>query len=1052
MLNNFLTELRRAIPSERIYTDELRTLGWGTDASFYRQIPKVVIRSDGEEEISQIVKLCQKYKLPFTFRAAGTSLSGQSCTDSVLIVAGKHWEKWSIEDSEESNLNIKLQPGIVGSRVNEILKPYGRVFPPDPASIGSAMVGGIVINNASGMNCGVHANSDRMMVSARIILTDGTILDTGDKASREAFRQSHPEFIKKIEELRDKVRADEELASRIRTKYSIKNVTGLNLRPLIAYDDPFDIIAHSMVGSEGTLAFLSEVTMKTLIDYKYKASAMVYFLTMKESCEAVVAMKKLKAGEEDLKMSAENLMVKSAEMLDYMSLNSVDDPVFLQYKRDVDAGKIEGVEPGDYHNLTAILTETKGITHEQLLEKIEKIKECLGQFRLYIPAEFTEDPAVYGKYWAIRSGIFPSVGGTRPVGTSCLIEDVAFPIESLPEATVKLQKLIADHGYSDACIYGHAFEGNYHFILNQSFADEHEVARYAEMMRDVAKLVVEGYDGSLKAEHGTGRNMAPFVKYEWGEKAYEAMRELKAIFDPDGLLNQGVIFNDDPDCFIKCLKPLPVLDYDFDSVPDGGHYLMDPKLSTAKETIEQVKRANKCIECGFCEVNCMSCGLTLSSRMRIAVQREIRELEATGKNPERAATLRKQYKYYGDQTCATDGLCSTSCPMKINTGELTHLIRQLDMNRSKAGYKVGEFAANHMAGIKSGLRVVLDVAHAAHVTLGPTLMTSVCRTMNKMGLPLWTTAMPKKKRQPKPSDLTQFIIEKSLTPTPSPIGEKNSGAAEAAPSRGRTEGASKVVYFPSCINQTMGQSKQGGKKHDLVDEVIQLMAKAGYEVIFPEGMERMCCGQIWESKGMLDIADRKSAELEAALWKASEEGKYPVLCAQSPCLHRMKKVMGEQEQNDARIGSAEREEARREGKVMKKMKLYEPAEFIMKYLVPRLDFHPIDRPIALHITCSTRQMGVADDLINLAKLCSTKVFLPEGVGCCGFAGDRGFTYPELNKYGLRKLRPQIEANHIEVGYSNSRTCEIGLETNTGIPYMSIVYLVNECTTPKQLSE
>ena len=729
---------------------------------------------------------------------------------------------------------------------------------------------------------------------------------------------------------------------------------------------------------------------------------MVYFMTMKESCEAVVAMKKLKAGDEDLQMSAEQLMVKSAEMLDYKSLSSVDDPVYLQYKQDVDAGKIEGVEPGDYHNLTAILTETKGITHEQLLDKIEKIKACLGQFRLYIPAEFTEDPKVYGKYWAIRSGIFPSVGGTRPVGTSCLIEDVAFPIESLPEATVKLQKLIADHGYDDACIYGHAFEGNYHFILNQSFKSKSEVDRYAEMMRDVARLVVEEYDGSLKAEHGTGRNMAPFVKYEWKDKAYEVMKDLKQIFDPEGLLNQGVIFNDDPECFIKCLKPLPVLDYDFKSVPDGGHYLMDSKLSTAKETIEQVKRANKCIECGFCEVNCMSCGLTLSSRMRIAVQREICYLEATGENPERAAKLRKQYKYYGDQTCATDGLCSTSCPMKINTGELTHLIRQLDMNRSTLGYQVGEFAANHMAGIKSGLRVVLDVAHAAHVTLGPTLMTNVCRGMNKMGLPLWTTAMPKKRRQPKKSDLTQFIIESIEVRGEKPEVRENSEA-----------GNPKVVYFPSCINQTMGQSKQGGKIHDLVDEVI-----------FPEGMERMCCGQIWESKGMLDIADRKSAELEKALWKASEQGKYPVLCAQSPCLHRMRKVMH-------------------------KMKLYEPAEFIMKYLVPRLDFHPIDRPIALHITCSTRQMGVADDLINLAKMCSTKVFLPEGVGCCGFAGDRGFTFPELNKYGLRKLRPQIEANHIEVGYSNSRTCEIGLETNTGIPYMSIVYLVNECTTKKQ---
>ena len=986
----FLTELRQFIPKDRIYTDELRRLGWGTDASFYRQIPQVVVRSDGEEELASIVKLCSKYGLPFTFRAAGTSLSGQSISDSVLIVAGKHWEKYEIGPNQDT---IRLQPGIVGARVNEILKPYGRVFPPDPASIGSAMVGGIVCNNASGMNCGVHANSDRMMMSARIVLTDGTILDTGDAQSREAFKKSHPEFIKKIEELRDKVRADKELADRIRKKYSIKNVTGLNLRPLVAYHDPFDIIAHSMVGSEGTLAFLSEVTMKTLKDYKFKASAMVYFLTMKESCEAVVAMKKMKAGDEDIDMSAENLVVKSAEMLDYKSLSSVDDPVYLQYQKDVDAGKIEGVKPGDYHNLTAILTETKGITHEQLLDKIARIQECLGQFKLYIPAEFTEDPAIYGKYWAIRSGIFPSVGGTRPIGTSCLIEDVAFPIECLPEATVKLQKLIADHGYDDACIYGHAFEGNYHFILNQSFKSESEVERYAEMMRDVARLVVEEYDGSLKAEHGTGRNMAPFVKYEWRDKAYEVMKELKAIFDPEGLLNQGVIFNDDPECFIKCLKPLPVLDFDFDKVPDGGHYLPDG-VSTAKETIEAVKRANKCIECGFCEVNCMSCGLTLSSRMRIAVQREIRELEHTGKDPERLATLKKQYVYYGDQTCATDGLCSTSCPMKINTGELTHLIRQMDMLKNKNGYKLGEFAANHMAGIKSGLRVVLDVANLGHTVLGSSLMSGICNGLNKAGLPLWTTAMPRKRKQPKNSQCSMLNSQ------------------------------FKVVYFPSCINQTMGLAKGAPVKNSLVDETCQLLNKAGYEVIFPEGMEKMCCGQIWESKGMLDIADCKSAELEAALWKASEQGHYPVLCDQSPCLHRMKKVI-------------------------KRMKLYEPAEFIMTFLKDKLDFHPIDRNIALHLTCSTREMGVCAELIALAKLCSNHVYLPEGVGCCGFAGDRGFTFPEMNKYALRKLKPQIEEHHIEVGYSNSRTCEIGLQSNTGIPYMSIVYLVNECTTPKQ---
>ena len=278
--------------------------------------------------VSHIVQVCSRYKISYTFRAAGTSLSGQSCTDSVLIVAGKHWEDYEVSPDHSS---IRMQPGLVGSRVNRILKPFGRLLPPDPASVNSAMIGGIVNNNASGMNCGVHANSDNMLISARIVLADGTILDTGNKESRDSFRSSHSEFLARIESLRDKVRANKQLSELISYKYSIKNVTGLNIRPLIAYDDPFDIIAHSIVGSEGTLAFLSEVNMRTLHDYPYKASAMVYFLTMKESCNAVVKLKQLKGPKEDIEMSAEDLMVKSAEMLDYLSLASVDDPVYLQY-------------------------------------------------------------------------------------------------------------------------------------------------------------------------------------------------------------------------------------------------------------------------------------------------------------------------------------------------------------------------------------------------------------------------------------------------------------------------------------------------------------------------------------------------------------------------------------------------------------------------------------------------------------------------------------------------------------------------------------------------
>lgn len=933
---SFLHDIARFIPGDRIYTDELRRLAWGTDAGFYRLIPQIVIRSNSEEEVSMLLKATDKYQLPVTFRAAGTSLSGQAISDSILIVAGKHWEQYEVLEGGKA---IRLQPGIIGQRVNEILKPYGQKFAPDPASVKSAMVGGIVMNNASGMNCGTHANSDKVLRSVRMVLADGTRLDTGNPESRRAFQEKRPDFIRRIEELRDQVRANKSLAERIRYKYAIKNVTGLNILPFIRFDDPFDIIAHLLVGSEGTLAFLSEVTMATEYDYPCKASAMLYFNDIKEACRAVVAMKKL-TNEQGM------WIVKGAELLDKKSLVSVNDTT------------------GE--NLTAVLTETKAHTPEELQQYIRQIETCLQEFNTYTPVHFTDKPEEYSRYWAIRSGIFPSVGGTRKLGTTCLIEDVAFHIEDLPEATAELQALLARHGYEDACIYGHALEGNYHFILNQSFHTNEEVKRYEDLMNDVKTLVVDKYDGSLKAEHGTGRNMAPFVRYEWGDDAFELMKSVKQLFDPKNLLNPGVIFNDDPKCHIKHFKPLP---------------LTNPKV-------------DRCIECGFCEVNCLTCGFTLSSRQRIVIQREISRLRQNGDDPQRLATLLKEYKYWGNQTCAGDGLCSMSCPMHINTGELTHDIRQAELPKGSKGYQMGDFAARHFAGIKNSLRPVLTLADTAHAVMGTTLMTSLTRGMHQtLGIPLWTPAMPK-----------AYRIRKQLR---SHITAK----------------PDKVVYFPSCINQTMGLARKSPEEMALVDKMVSLLQKGGFEVIFPDNMNKLCCGTIWESKGMMDIADRKSKELEEALWKASEEGRYPVLCDQSPCLHRMRETI-------------------------KKMKLYEPAEFIYNFLRDRLIFTPTDEPVAIHITCSMRRMGLADTIINVAKLCSKNVFVPEEIGCCGFAGDRGFTHPEVNAYALRKLRPQLEEKGIQRGYSNSRTCEIGLTTNSGIPYVSIAYLVDRCTRPK----
>lgn len=922
---DYVNRISTFIPRDRIYTDDLRRIAWGADAGFYHMTPQVVVRSASEQEVARLLWEASALALPVTFRAAGTSLSGQAISDSILIVAGKNWEKYSIAPDHAT---IRLQPGIIGARVNEILAPYGLMFSPDPASKNSAMVGGIVCNNASGMNCGTHANSDKVLVSVRMVLADGAVLDTGDPQSREMFRQTHPEVIKGIEEIRDEIMADPELVKLIRYKYSIKNVTGLNLRPFVDYTDPFEIMAHCMVGSEGTLAFLSEITARTAHLYPHSASAMLYFSTPREACEAVLAMKKGP--------------VFSAEMLDSKSLAAVNDTT------------------GE--NLTAILTETKADSKEELQRNIQAIMDILKPFNLVVPAEFTDDPAVYGEYWRLRSGVFPAVGGTRPLGTTVLIEDIAFHIEDLPDATEDLLKLLADSGYPDACIYGHVLEGNYHFIISQRFDSDEEVQRYRRLMEEVEKLVVDKYHGSLKAEHGTGRNMAPFVKKEWGEKAWSMMRRLKDIMDPKGLLNPGVIFNDDPLCYVKNIKAMPLTN----------------------------RWVNRCIECGFCEVNCVSCGFTISARQRIVVQREIERLKITGENPRLRQNLIKEFKYLGNETCAGDGLCSTSCPMKINTGEMIHDLRAEALPPDSMGYKAGKLAAEHLNVIEAVLRPALSVASGIRAVIGNDNVNRIGKALNEIGAPLWTSTLPG-------ANYGGFIPQNYP-----PVDRK-------------------VVYFPSCINRTFGAShEKDGTPKDLVNVFVELCNRAGYQVIFPADMSNLCCGMIWESKGMPEIADEKTATLEKALWLASENGKYPVVCDQSPCLHRMRDHI-------------------------KSMRLFEPAEFIHDFLAEHLHFNKLDRRVAVHVTCSSRLMGVGPKIIDLARRCASTVFVPSEIGCCGFAGDKGFMIPALNKYALRKLRPQIEENNIHEGYSNSRTCEIGLSTNSGIPYKSIVYLVEEAT-------
>ncbi|MBO7455405.1 MAG: FAD-binding oxidoreductase [Paludibacteraceae bacterium] len=918
----------------------IQRLAWGTDAGFYRLIPEQVLHPSDESQVQQIIARAHREGKHITFRAAGTSLSGQAISDSLLVVCGKKWERYELHNGGET---ITLQPGIVGQRVNDILRPYGRYFTPDPASIRSAMVGGIVMNNASGMCCGTHANSYRMLESARIILADGTLLNTADPNSREEFSRTHSAFLQALRDIHERVVANRPLAERIRRKYSIKNVTGLNILPVLEFDDPFDIIAHLIVGSEGTLAFLSSVTMRTAAIQPASASALLLFPTTQSACEAVTAMKQ--QGE-----------VSAAEFFDRKAMLTVEN----------DFPELRGL-PED---AGAVLIRLDAPDDKALQQKRDKLLKLLSAYTLCRPANITSDRDLVTKYWAMRSGIFPAVGGTRPIGTTCLIEDIAFPIEHLAQATRDLQQLFREHNYPDAVIYGHALEGNYHFILNQRFDTPEAIAQYDRMMHAVVDLVVDKYHGSLKAEHGTGRNMAPFVRREWGDEAYELMRDIKRLFDPDNILNPGVIFCEDEQSYIQHIKPLPEV-----------NALID-----------------RCIECGFCEVNCVSCGFALSSRQRIVIQREISRLQSIGETRQ-AKALAKAFTGDGEELCAGDGLCSTSCPIGINVGEYIHLLREQQL--SGAAKRLGRFAGKHFAGMAGSVASALAVANGVRAVLGNMIMAGLCKGLHYASgktFPLWTPAVP--------NALTKRRIRK---------------AKLAIINSSRDDQSRKVVYFPSCLNQRLGAVPDTGCPSTL-EATAALLARAGFDVIYPERMETLCCGTIWESKGMPEEANRKSGELREALLRASNNGEYPVLCDQSPCLYRMRHTM--------------------EG-----LQLYEPVEFIRQFVLPRLTIRKLNTVVAVHPTCTTRKMHLEQALVEVAKACAREVVVPGGVGCCAFAGDKGFTHPELNKWALRHLREEIERTGATLGFSNSRTCEIGLMHHGGIPYLNIVHLVLMASNP-----
>jgi D-lactate dehydrogenase len=938
----FKTQFSEFIDERRILLRPIDLVAYASDASFYRLVPKAVVHAANEHEVVRLFKFSHEHNIPLTFRAAGTSLSGQSISDGLLVEVARNFR--GIEVLENGH-KIRVQPGVIGSVANRVLLGYGRKIGPDPASIDSCTVGGILANNASGMCCGVDQNAYHTLVSLRFVLPSGTVIDTATPDADERFAACEPELAKGLLELKSKIESDAALAGRIRRKYRIKNTNGYGLNAFLDYARAVDIFSHLLIGSEGTLAFIAEAVLRTVPQLPVKYTGLLLFPDLFAASESIVPLREAGAN--------------ALEIMDRASLRSVEDHVGTP-------SSIKTLPDG----AAGLLVEFQSALESDRSRLESLAAESISALKLLEPANFTHEPAAQSALWKIRAGMFPSVGSVRKSGTTAVIEDVAFPIEHLAPAARDLTGLFRRHEYPNAIVFGHAKDGNLHFVITQSFNDQPAVDQYARFIDDVVELVVQRYDGALKAEHGTGRNMAPFVETEWGRDAYAIMRLVKALADPSGLLNPGVIINDDPRAHLRDLKQLPTVEPEID----------------------------KCIECGYCESRCPSRNLTLTPRQRIVVRREMARQQKRGSN-RFLSELERDFPYAALDTCATDGLCATTCPVNIDTGKLVKRFRAL-RNKPSARH-IAKFTVDRFAFVEQLVRASLGVGHFGQKIIGLGGIQAVTGGLRRLlgpHMPIWTAEMPFPTRQ-------------------------------GIPCTDRSR--AKAVYFPSCISRTMGRLPGEPSGRSLMEVLVALGDRAEMPVWIPEDIAGNCCGTPYSSKGFEEARDAMLNRVMEKFYRWTGEGELPIVVDTSPCtyglLHSREFLTPENQRRFDRLV------------------IMDSIEFAHDRLLPKLTFKQSETSVALHPVCSVLKMGLSARLEAIARKCSREVFVPASAGCCAFAGDRGFMFPELTESAAAAEAAEIKAYMPSGCYSSSRTCEIGMTRHTGEVYRSYLYLLEKAT-------
>ena len=905
-------ELEALLGPDRVLARASDIVRYASDASPYRLFPRAVVMAHDADDIAKLLAYGRAHGIPVTFRAGGTSLNGQGQTDGILVDVRRHFGGVAVEDG---GALVRVKPGTVLGHANRVLAPHGRKLGPDPASTDIATVGGVIANNSGGMRCGVTFDSYSTVRAMTLVLASGTTIDTAAPGAAERFAAAEPELAAGLAAIRDEIRADAELSERIRRKFAIKNTTGYRLCAFLDADEPLEIFRRLVVGSEGTLAFVAEAVFETVPQPASTTTAWIHFPGIDEAIAPVRDLVSSGA-------TAVELMVAPA--LITAAWNMVGAPE--EWKE---------LPPES----AVLLVEYGAASDAELQPFVDRANEIFAGHETIRPIAFTREAEEIELAWRVREGLHGLIGRLRLPGTSLIVEDVCVPPERIAEGARDLQALLGEHGFLPG-VAGHASAGNLHFMLTPDFGKQKDLERYEAFMAKLVELIVGKYDGSLKAEHGTGINMAPYVEREWGEQATELMWRVKRLADPDSVLNPGVVLNRDPDVHLRNLKTTPPIE----------------------------ESATTCVECGFCEPVCPSRDLTTTPRQRIVLRREMARQPA-GSPVQRA--LLEEYEYDSLETCAADGSCQLACPVGIDTGQLVKEMRKA--RHTPRAERVALAAAKRWKAVESASRAGLRVG-------GPLAR----RTKRGKGLPGPATA--------------------SLPAT------TRAGAA--------------AVYVPSCTNRIFAGSP--------IEALVKVSERAGLPVWIPVEVAGSCCGLPFGSKGFGEAQHHKANELVERLWAWSGEGKLPVVIDAASCTQAIAEAGG---------GVLSEENAER----LIKLEILDSVAWAHDRLLPQLEVAAKLGSATVHPTCATRHMGLAPRLRRLAAALAEDVHVAPSATCCGFAGDRGISHPELTAAATRPQAAELAGRSFDARLSSNRTCEIGLGRATGEPYESVVCLLERLT-------